>query len=487
MRLTRQLGVVAMTPLLLLSTADASASPFRLSDSQIAAANLTGPAVDAINAAVQFERSNWATGSVRSDPFYTALGGRDTSAAPPGAVLEVEPFTNTSRYTVAPALAMSRIAYQSRALDGSPVPVSAFVLWPYHPRFGAKAPLVAWGHGTSGVFAECAPSHVRNLWTQFSAPYALALAGFAVVGTDYAGLGVAVDGRRRRSITHQYLASPAAGNDLLYAAKAAYAAFPRALTEDFVAMGHSQGGGAAWAAAQQQLEANVPGYLGAIAVAPVTNAVELARREPKFRMGLLMTARSIVSILRSVSVSSILTPAGISLLNLVEDVQGCNSVWTAALGAIMGPDPQGSLVRDDFVQSDVAGRFANLSGAGGKDFAEPLLVLQGTADEAIPESLTAEYVNRTCQEFPRRQLHYVKARAMGHDSILYATQQIWLDWLSDRFAEGRRLRAKDRQGRGRGSECSVRDIGANAPRPLDQYQKGLTYILKYSTEEYLVA
>ncbi|KAM4054475.1 serine aminopeptidase, s33 domain-containing protein [Hirsutella rhossiliensis] len=496
MRLARGLATVAAAPWLLSSTVDAigwppyllpESLPFRLSDSQMAAANLTAAAADAISAAVRFERSNWAAGSVRSDPFYTAPDGQH---APPGAVLKVEPLTNTSRYTVAPALALSRIVYQSRALDGSAVPVSAFVLWPYLPRVGSKAPLVAWAHGTSGVFAECAPSHVRNLWAQFSAPYALALAGFAVVGTDYAGLGVSVDdGRGREPITHQYLASPAAANDLLYAAKAAHAAFPRALTEDFVVVGHSQGGAAAWAAAQQQLEAKVPGYLGAIAVAPITNAIELASRGPEFSIGLLQTAKSIVSVLRNVSLSSMLTPAGIRLLNLVEDVQGCNSVWTAALAAIVGADPQRALVHGDFIQSDDAERFANLSVAGGKDFAEPLLVLQGTADQVIPEDLTAKYVNKTCQEFPRRQLHYVKARAMGHDSILYATQQIWLDWLDQRFAEGRRRRGQGDQGRERPpkGECSVREMGADAPRPLDQYQQGLTYALEYAADEYMVA
>ncbi|KAF4509210.1 hypothetical protein G6O67_005495 [Ophiocordyceps sinensis] len=71
---------------------------------------------------------------------------------------------------------------------------------------------------------------------------------------------------------------------------------------------------------------------------------------------------------------------------------------------------------------------------------------------------------------------------MGHNSILYATQQIWLDWLDQRFAKGRH------QGRRRSDcKCSAREIGTHAPRPLGEYQQGLTYVLEHSSEDYMLA
>lgn len=471
-------------------------STFALTPAQAAAANLSAAAAADVDVAARFERSNWAGGSVRDDPFYTALPA-DASAAAPGAVLKVEARTDTARYTVAPALALSRIVYQSLTLNGSRVPVSAYVLWPYRARRHggdagraagpAPAPLVSWGHGTAGVHAECAPSHTRSLGYQFSAPYALALAGYAVVGTDYAGLGVPClpDGG---AITHQYVASPAAGNDLLYAAQAAQAAFPGRLSREFVVMGHSQGGGAAWAAAQQQLAARVPGYLGAVAVSPVTNAVALGAALGS-SLGLLQTARAITSVFGELSLTDILTPAGVAAVGLLDEIQGCNSVFSTLLGGLLAADPRRALTRDDFVASPYAGRFENLTVAGGKDFAGPMLVLHGTADRNIPEALTAKYVNETCAAFPRREIRYVKARAVGHVPALYATQQIWLDWLDERFSRGscHGTPTDGEHCRERRGGCSVQEIGGDAPQPLDHYQGDLNYFLEYSLDDYQVA
>lgn len=69
---------------------------------------------------------------------------------------------------------------------------------------------------------------------------------------------------------HEYLASPSQGNDIVHSVHAARVAFPE-LSKDFVVVGHSQGGGAAWAVAQRAASSPIPGYLGAIAISPYTN------------------------------------------------------------------------------------------------------------------------------------------------------------------------------------------------------------------------
>ena len=89
-----------------------------------------------------------------------------------------------------------------------------------------------------------------------------------VVGTDYAGLGVPQIG------DYQIMAHLAATNDILFSVKAARQVFP-VLSSDFVVIGPSQDGGAAWAAAQRQATAATTGYLDAFAVVPVTNLIEL--------------------------------------------------------------------------------------------------------------------------------------------------------------------------------------------------------------------
>lgn len=164
----------------------------------------------ALQVSGSFERSNWATGSVYDDPLYTTFPA-NASTSPPGTLFNLERTTNTTLYTLAPALALSRFTYQSENVNGSCVPTSSYILWPYMPRQFPNVtgiPVVGFAHGTSGLTPDCAPSHTRNIWYQYFAPFVLALQGYAVVGTDYAGLGVPYDWNNQ-SIPHQWGAHPA--------------------------------------------------------------------------------------------------------------------------------------------------------------------------------------------------------------------------------------------------------------------------------------
>ena len=223
-----------------------------------------------VTVALNFERSNWATGSVTEDLFYRVPSNASNATA--GSLLKLQASTNSSLFTIPPTTALSRFLFQTIDFNGSAQPASAYVLWPYTPRRLADGtfPVVAFAHGTSGGFGEGAPSHIRNLWYHFIAPFILALQGYVVVAADYLGLGVTKD-YTGKPISHPYLASTSHANDLFYAvqaAQAAQAAFPK-LSKNFVVFGHSQGGVAAWGAAQRQAVIPVQGYLGSIAASPV--------------------------------------------------------------------------------------------------------------------------------------------------------------------------------------------------------------------------
>lgn len=259
-------------------------SSFEFQPSQLTGANLSGVQVANIEQALDFERTNWATGSAATDDFYTAPP--NSSTLPPGSIIKVEPYVNTTTYTLAPNIALSRILYTTQDLLNETIPASAIILWPYLPLQypnltfpnpfinSSRFPLVAWLHGTSGVFAECGPSHIRNIWYQYSAPFELALSGYVVVAPDYQGLGTNVT-FNGSEIVHPYLAAPAAANDAFYAIQAAQQAFAHLFSKQFVIMGHSQGGNAAWGAAIRQAQNPVDGYLGTIAGSPVTNLTGL--------------------------------------------------------------------------------------------------------------------------------------------------------------------------------------------------------------------
>ena len=193
-------------------------------ESPSAKTELDSPFPDVIRRALEFQESQWATGSIYEDSFYVVPEG--TADSVPGTLLKLENHVDTSKYTLPPATAIARIMYQSITINGALVPVSAFVLWPYLPRRLVDGyPIVAWSHGTSGLTPNCAPSHMKNLWHHFQAPYQLVLQGYVVVATDYAGLGVDKDAKGNR-VVHEYLASSSQANDVLYSVQAAQTAFP---------------------------------------------------------------------------------------------------------------------------------------------------------------------------------------------------------------------------------------------------------------------
>lgn len=198
--------------------------------------------------ALDFEKALRVKSSVDDDPFYQCPS--ESSQATPGTLLKIEKDVDTAPYLIPAGTAISKFIYQSEKLNGSSVPVSGYVLWPYAARSCQDGySVVAWAHGTSGANVEHAPSNYKNLLHHFSGPYQLALQGYVVVSTDYAGLGVKKDSVGKH-VMHEYLACPSQAKDVVHSVTAAREAFPE-LSERFVVIGHSQGGGAAWAVAQR--------------------------------------------------------------------------------------------------------------------------------------------------------------------------------------------------------------------------------------------
>ncbi|TKA34166.1 hypothetical protein B0A50_00146 [Salinomyces thailandicus] len=441
-------------------------SNFSLSRSQIARAGFNGTTANNVNVAVCFERTNWATGSVHDDPFYRVP--ENASGMPAGSVLKVEQYTNTSAFTMPPNTALSRILFQSETLNGPTVPASAFVLWPWMPRRDprtGKYAAVGWGHGTSGVFGENAPSHIRNLWYQYSAPYILALQGYVVVAPDYAGLGVDRYANGTE-IRHAYLSNPSHANDLFRAVEAAQKAWRDDLSKYFVLMGHSQGGGAAWGAAQRQAKRPVAGFLGTIAGSPVTdlvaqeNVTQAANLPFYIGYGLEQT-------LPGFNVSEFLTAKGVRHLDLFREVGGGQSV-------ALQIDSQDGLFQPEWWLTPYMQAFVNLTRNGGLPIEGPMLVLQGTADPAVPNQVTDAAVKKTCAAYPGSQIEYAIFEGATHVPVLYASQRIWLDWIADRFA-----------GRETAAPCT-RSFYSPA-RKLASYQTELELYLELATQPYEVA
>ncbi|KAL9115450.1 MAG: hypothetical protein Q9227_000771 [Pyrenula ochraceoflavens] len=412
-----------------------------------------------IQDALEFERQQWATGSVFSDPFYSATG-LDANA-PAGSLLKVEKSCDSSKYMTPPATALSRFIYQSKTLNGSLVPVSAVILWPYSPRrSGDGFQVVAWSHGTSGTSAEAAPSHVKNLWQHYLAPFNLALQGYVVVQTDYAGLGVAKDATGK-AIVHEYLACPSHANDVVYSVQAAQAAFPQ-LSKCFVVAGHSQGGGSAWACEEKHSAEPIDGYLGTVAISPVTDVRE--ESEPIRSIVIAVMAKGIKHNYPEFQLGDILTDEAIQRLDLIEQL-GCTS--GSAIPLLMEP----TLLKPGWKENIHLKRYFETVANGKRKIAGPMLVVHGAGDENLSIDLAKAALSETARISPAVKLEFVEIPGARHNPTLLAGQRVWVDWIADRFA-------------GVQVESGYKQSKLDTAVPIEAYQSRQTWYLEQATQFY---
>jgi Secretory lipase len=137
------------------------------------------------------------------------------------------------------------VLYHSRSFDGHDVAVSGTVSAPPGPAPAGGRPVLAWGHGSSGLADRCAPSRSGAIGA-FGPAGNLLLGqllqrGLVVAATDYQGLGT--PGLARSAI------GLAAGHAVLDAARAAQKLPGAGASGRVLLAGHSEGGHAVlWAA-----------------------------------------------------------------------------------------------------------------------------------------------------------------------------------------------------------------------------------------------
>lgn len=165
------------------------------------------------------------------------------------------------------------VLYRSSTAQGTHVAVSGIVSVPRGPAPKGGWPVVSWAHGTTGIADSCAPSVTPETAPVSRYPQVLLRpwikAGYAVVRTDYQGLGTPG--------VHQYLVGRSEGRAVLDLVRAARQLDPN-VSRRIVLAGHSQGGHAAlWAA--KLAPSWTPGLrvLGTVAVAPASHIETQAR------------------------------------------------------------------------------------------------------------------------------------------------------------------------------------------------------------------
>lgn len=172
-----------------------------------------------------------------------------SSAAPtptPGQVLSVA--TLPAAVTVPGSVNAKRLVYRTTGVGGAPASSSGAVYFPPGTPPKGGWPVIAWAHGTTGLADRCAysvggPIAKERDWAYLGA---WLKQGYAVVATDYVGLGTPGN--------HPYLNGTVEAHSIVDSVKAVHRQFPGVVADRYVIVGQSQGGGAAVITARKATE-----------------------------------------------------------------------------------------------------------------------------------------------------------------------------------------------------------------------------------------
>ena len=370
------------------------------------------------------------------------------SGSKPGDLLKLE-AVNPNTLNVDSGITVYRFQYTSQDLDGSPIPVTGFVAFPIAPPSWSKGvfPLLAYAHGTIGIYRGCAPSSGPTLF-DYKSWSLLTQRGYAVVATDYAGLG-------NNQTVHKYASFTAHANDVFYSVVAANKAFHNMLTPNWVSAGHSQGGSAVWKLAEQVQELTAlnnstmsGAYLGTVSLSPAPRirdiiywAVEnVLPAKDLHRYIITAEIPSIAFALRSVfpafNISDFIAEPLQRRLALADHAQLCTT-GMMGLTADLSPEELVSPVLVNEVSKNASNNLISKwqdmnSIAGGGRATAPMLVVQGMADTSVVPAITIAAYKEACRT-PGYEVHLSLYPGQDHTPTVVATSSEWVDWIEDRF------------------------------------------------------
>ena len=350
-------------------------------------------------------------------PFYASPALQ--TPAQPGTLVRAEPATD---YTLPPGVTATRILYHTRTADNNDTLASGVVLVPYGTPPKGGWPLLAWSHGTSGVARVCAPSLMTSLFYNWEGLYAYVILGYAVVATDYAGLGT--EGR------HAYIDMVSNGTDVINSVPAAHAAVPH-LSQKWVAIGHSQGGLSALGVAQLQSTMRDLHFLGTVALAGASDLEEVidaivSAKQPVLNGLLAFGVFGFKTLYPKLAQQDILTDKALAHYNAsVED--GCR----AASGAFTALSPE-EMFKPGWRDNQYVKQFFARNQPGSQPIHAPVLLVSGSADSIFTAPAGRKIFQRLCAA--GGQIQHNVYPGLGHDAVVYGSLKDQMDWVAARFA-----------------------------------------------------
>jgi len=263
---------------------------------------------------------------------------------------------------------------------------------------------------------------MKSLFYNWEGLYEYMMLGYAVVATDYAGLGTA--GR------HAYLDMLSNATDVVNSIPAAHAAVPK-LSQRWLVVGHSQGGLSALGVAELEGRIKDPNFLGTVALAGASDPQDgidnvLKANLPVLNGLLAFWVYGVKTVYPELQVSDVLTDEALAIFTTsVED--GCS----AASGAFAAL-PTNEMLRPGWRENPYLKEFLERNRPGALPTYGPLLLVGGGDDVLFSESAGRKVFQRICAAGGQAQRKLYPG--LGHDPVVYGSLRDQVDWIAARFA-----------------------------------------------------
>jgi pimeloyl-ACP methyl ester carboxylesterase len=241
--------------------------------------------------------------------------------------------------------------------------------------------------------------------------------GYAVVATDYAGLGT--------NVRNAFSDMQSNATDTINSIPAGRSAVPQ-LGRKWVALGKSEGGMAVAALAELENDIRDTNYLGGIAISGVAETKDLYEHlaQGPSHDALAFLAYGIKTVYSQFQPGDMLTEKALTLYHQVEET--CASA--GAMAEIAGTEMLKAHWEDDKYVKQYFGR----NTLGQRPAYGPLLVISGEADPTLPTTMTAPVIARMCKQGDRVQFEKYPdpdPRSLAGNSVMAQ-----ITWIRARFS-----------------------------------------------------
>lgn len=349
-----------------------------------------------------------------------SFGGQD-----PGSLLTANTLPTIDRRLSAVSSVAARITYVSTSgIDGSRQDVSGVVFVPAGTPPEGGWPVIAYGHATTGIQWECAPSLDSMLLGLSRTVTGLVKAGYVVTVSDYQGLGF-------EGTYHPYLDATTEGYNLIDSVRAVRKLVPGA-SERWVAFGGSQGGQAAWAAnelaAQYAPELTIVGsasYSAPLSIDGFADAALDGSLTSEQRLALLQILAALSEESPDFKLNDYRRGLAAEKWNVLLACKGPEAAERDEIGDQLTPEdvrPASPRAADELrtrlQQMSLPRRLATA----------PILIVYGGQDELVPPTWTNQALDAACQLGDVIQIELQPDR--GHADVDGGTA---FPWINERF------------------------------------------------------